>query len=55
MTVKRSPTHPDAIFLNMPAFDMSVTGAAEALGVSRQQVHRVRSEKAPITPEMALA
>ena len=33
---------------------MSVTGATKALGVSRQQVHRVMSEKAPTTPEMAL-
>jgi addiction module HigA family antidote len=33
---------------------MSVTDVAKALGVSRQLVHRILAETAPITPEMAL-
>ena len=56
MTAKRPPTHPGAILREdvLPALAMSVTGIAKALGVSRQQVHRIMSETAPITPEMAL-
>jgi addiction module HigA family antidote len=33
---------------------LTVTGLAEAIGVSRQQVHRIMAETASITPEMAL-
>ena len=52
----RVPTHPGAILREdvLPALDMSVSGVAKALGVSRQQLHRILAETAPITPEMAL-
>jgi antitoxin HigA-1 len=52
----RVPTHPGAILCEdvLPALDMSVSGIAKALGVSRQQLHRILAETAPITPEMAL-
>jgi antitoxin HigA-1 len=52
----RAPTHPGAILREdvLPALGMSVTGVAKALGVSRQQLHRIMAETAPITPEMAL-
>src|SRR6266851_2828804 len=52
----RAPTHPGAILREdvLPALDVSVSDVAKALGVSRQQVHRILAETAPITPEMAL-
>ncbi len=56
MQIKRAPTHPGAILREdvMPAVGMSITGVAKALGVSRQQLHRIMAETAPVTPEMAL-
>jgi antitoxin HigA-1 len=52
----RRPTHPGAVLRNtaLPALKMSVAEAAEALGVSRQTLHRVVSEKASISPDMAV-
>jgi antitoxin HigA-1 len=52
----RPPTHPGAILREdvVPAVGMSVSDVAKALGVSRQQLHRILAETAPITPEMAL-
>lgn len=52
----RAPTHPGAILREdvLPALGMPVSAAAKALGVSRQQLHRILAETAPITPEMAL-
>jgi addiction module HigA family antidote len=38
----------------LPALDMPVSNVAKALGVSRQQLHRILAETAPITAEMAL-
>lgn len=35
-------------------FDLSVTAAAEALGVGRQALSSLLNEKAGLTPEMAL-
>jgi addiction module HigA family antidote len=53
---KRIPTHPGAILREdiLPALGMSVSAAAEALGVSRQMLHRILAEKSPVTPEMAV-
>lgn len=52
----RRPTHPGAILREdvLPALKMSVAEAAEALGVTRQTLHRVVSEKAAISPDMAV-
>ena len=52
----RAPTHPGAILREdvLPALDVSVSDVAKALGVSRQQLHRILAETAPVTPEMAL-
>jgi antitoxin HigA-1 len=54
--LKRQPTHPGALLREdvFPAMDVTVSGAAKSLGVSRQLLHKILAEKAPITPEMAL-
>lgn len=53
---RRAPVHPGEILREdvIPGLGMSVTAAAEHLRVTRQQLHRVLSEKAAISPEMAL-
>jgi addiction module HigA family antidote len=52
----RRPTHPGAILRNtvLPALKMSVSEAARDLGISRQMLHKILAEDAPITPEMAV-
>ena len=52
----RIPTHPGALLREdiLPALGMSVSAAAKALGVSRQMLHKILAEKAPVTPEMAV-
>ena len=51
-----APTHPGAVLREdvLPALDVTVTDAAAKLGVSRQALHNILSEKASVTPEMAL-
>ncbi len=52
----RIPVHPGEILREdvLPALGMSVTGAAKALLISRQTLHRILAGKAAVTPEMAL-
>lgn len=52
----RPPTHPGEFLreITLPATGESVMSAAKKLGVSRQLLHRILAERAPITPEMAL-
>jgi addiction module HigA family antidote len=52
----RIPTHPGALLREdvLPALRMPVSAAAQALGVSRQMLHRVLAEKSPVTAEMAV-
>jgi antitoxin HigA-1 len=52
----RRPTHPGAVLRNtvLPALKMSVAEAAQALGISRQTLHRIVAEKSQITPDMAV-
>ena len=52
----RRPTHPGAILREdvLPALKMSVAEVADALGVTRQTLHRVVSERAAISPDMAV-
>ncbi len=54
--VGRQPTHPGAVLREdvLPSLGISVSTAAETLGVSRQMLHRVLSERAAVTPEMAV-
>lgn len=50
------PAHPGAVLRDdvLPALDVSVTAAARELGVSRQTLHTILAEKAPVTPDMAV-
>jgi addiction module HigA family antidote len=50
------PSHPGELLRDvlLPALRLSVTDAARNLGISRQTLHAILSEKSAITPEMAL-
>jgi addiction module HigA family antidote len=50
------PTHPGEILREdvLPALRKSQTEIAKLLHVSRQTLHAILSEKAPITPRMAV-
>ena len=54
----RCPTHPGQILkLDVfPALNLSITAAARALGVSRQQLHKILRDENPeaVSPEMAV-
>lgn len=54
--MKRRPTHPGEMLREdfLPDYDLSVTGLAEALGVSRQSVNELLRERRAVSPEMAL-
>lgn len=53
--ITRIPTHPGAILREdvLPEMHISMTAAAEGLGISRQMLHKVLHEKAPVTADMA--
>lgn len=57
---RRSPdlprTHPGALLRHdvLPALGLTVKDAAAKLGVSRQALHAILSEKAAVTPHMAV-
>jgi addiction module HigA family antidote len=52
----REPTHPGAMLREdvLPAIGDPVMAVAKKLGVTRQHLHRILAEKAPVTPDMAL-
>jgi antitoxin HigA-1 len=54
--MKRRPTHPGEILREdfMPDYDLTVSGLAESLGVSRQTVNELLRERRSLSPEMAL-
>lgn len=56
MSIMFDPPHPAAILREdvLPALNLTVTQAAEQLGVSRVQLSRVLNERASISPDMAL-
>ena len=57
-TIKRTirPTHPGEMLREdfLPDYGLSVTGLAEALGVSRQTVNELLRERRALSPNMAL-
>ena len=50
------PVHPGEIIREdiLPEIGLSVTGAAKALGVSRQMVHDILAERKPLSAVMCL-
>jgi addiction module HigA family antidote len=52
----RAPTHPGALLREdgLPAIGGPVKGVAKKRGATRQHLHRVLAEKAPVSPDMAL-
>lgn len=52
----RCPSHPGAFFreITWPALKVTKTEFAKALGISRQMLHGIMSEKHPVTVEMAM-
>ena len=54
--MKRRPTHPGEMLREdfLPDYDLTVSGLAEALGVSRQSVNELLRERRAVSPEMAL-
>lgn len=50
------PAHPGAILREdvLPALRLSVTAAAQKLGISRQMLHGILAERHGVTPEMAV-
>jgi antitoxin HigA-1 len=52
----RCPSHPGAYFreVSFPALKVTKSEFATALGISRQMLHGIMSEKYPVTAEMAV-
>ncbi|SFU71423.1 HigA family addiction module antitoxin [Butyrivibrio sp. INlla21] len=52
----RKPTHPGNVFLEdvMKPLNITVTGAANMLGISRKTLSEFVNEKASLSPEMAM-
>jgi addiction module HigA family antidote len=54
--MRRRPTHPGEMLREdfLPDYGLTVSGLAEALGVSRQTVNELLRERRALSPEMAL-
>lgn len=54
--MKRRPIHPGEILREefLPEYELTVSGLARALGVSRQTVNELLRERHALSPEMAL-
>lgn len=52
----RVPSHPGAFIreINLPALDMTKSEFAAALGISRQMLHGILTERHPVTVDMAV-
>ena len=55
-SINRKPTHPGTVFYEdvMKPLHMSVTRAAELLGVSRKTLSEFINEKSSLSPDMAM-
>jgi addiction module HigA family antidote len=54
--MQRRPTHPGEMLREdfMPDYGLTVSGLAEAIGVSRQSINELLRERRRVSPEMAL-
>lgn len=54
--IKRRPTHPGEVLREdfLPDYELTISGLAEAIGVSRQSVNELLRERRAVSPEMAL-
>ncbi len=54
--MSRKPTHPGAVFLEdvLKPLNITITDAADMLGVSRKALSEFVNEKVALSPEMAL-
>ncbi len=54
--MQRRPTHPGEMLREdfMPNYGLTVSGLAEAIGVSRQSINELLRERRRVSPEMAL-
>ena len=54
--IKRRPTHPGEMLREdfLPDYELTVSGLADAIGVSRQSVNELMRERRAVSPEMAL-
>jgi antitoxin HigA-1 len=52
----RKPTHPGEMLREdfLPDYGLTVSGLAEAIGVSRQSINELLRERRRVSPEMAL-
>lgn len=52
----RRPTHPGEMLREdfLPDFNLTVSGLAKAIGVSRQSINQLLRERRSVSPEMAL-
>lgn len=52
----RCPTHPGELLREVvvPAVDLSKTAVAKRLGISRQHLYDILSERKPVSPEVAV-
>jgi addiction module HigA family antidote len=54
--MKRRPTHPGEMLREdfLPDYDLTVSGLADAVGVSRQSINELLRGRRAVSPEMAL-
>jgi addiction module HigA family antidote len=54
--MKRRPTHPGKMLREdfLPDYQLTVSGLAESVGVSRQSINELLLERRAVSPEMAL-
>ncbi len=55
-SIKRRPSHPGEMLREdfLPDYGLTVSGLADAIGVSRQTVNELLRERRSVSPEMAL-